>query len=228
MRKEELLAWIGVVLAIPPLIYMIWAEGKWSSAAFVVLVIAGLMREYFADRRRENLPPFTALLVKKKIVMEDPTAQKVPFEALYRLRANQRTIYFVTAWLGGDGRIENILVDKAAPDRIEKKGSRIEITKRFDHELSPGEEVDVTVTYDHIGSFPGRPEGSRMLEGFTHTVEFETHAVSMEVTFHPQKPCLSGELLKRYSGSVKNAGKYTRAADGSRLDTDITHPTQGG
>lgn len=221
MKREELLTWIGVVLAIPPLIYMVWAEGKWSAAAFVVLVIAALVRDYLVGKRRDNLPPFTAILIKKRILIQDVAAKTAAFEALYRLRANQRTLYFVSAYLGGDGRIENIKVDGAVPTEIRKSGNRIEIIKRFNRELRPGEEVDVTVTYDQIESFPTKTEG------FGHTVEFDSLAVAMEVSFHQERPCLSGRLLKRYSGTVQDGGKYRRADDGTRLETDIHRPSTG-
>jgi hypothetical protein len=221
MKREELLAWIGVVLAIPPIIYMVWAEGKWSAAAFVMLVVIALVREYMAGKRRENMPLFTAILIKKRIVIDDVAARKATFEALYRLRANQRTGYFATAYLGGDGRIDNIKMDGAVPAEVLHKGNRIEMVKRFDRELIPGEEVDVTVTYDQIDSFPSKTEG------FGHTVEFESHTISLEVVYHSQKPCLSGMLLRRYGGSLQNGGKYRRADDGSRLETDIVRPSTG-
>ena len=93
--------------------------------------------------------------------------------------------------------------------------------KRFDHELLPGEEVEMLVTYDLIDAFPGKTEG------VGHVVEFETKTVELEVIFHNDGPCLSGEVLRRYGGSVQKGGECRRANNGHRLAVDFSNPPLG-
>jgi len=221
MKREELLAWIGVVLAIPPIIYMVGLEGKWAAGAFVVLILGGLAREYVTGRKQENRPVFSVIRTKKRVQMQDKDGKTAKFEQNMRVRVNHRTREFITSYLGGDGRAENFQVDGHDPSELKTTGSRTEIVKRFDRELLPGEEFNIFITYDLIGSFPGKKEG------VGHMVEFETKTAEMEVIFHSDRPCLSGELLKRYGGSMHNGGEYTRAANGSRLETNIPNPSLG-
>jgi len=88
MKREELLAWIGIVLAVPPVVYMVAGEGKITAGVFVVLLVSALVREYTAARRNENRPVFTVLHVKKRLEVQDENAEVVEFEQAIRLRVN--------------------------------------------------------------------------------------------------------------------------------------------
>lgn len=220
MKREELLGWIGVVLAAPPLVYLVVGEGKYAAGVFVILLLAGLGREYFEAKRRKDKPPFTIVSVKKRLEIQDPAAKLTQFESTMNVRVNQRVQQFVSASLGGDGTVTNVKVD-GVPAITAQVGSRMEIIKQFKRDLLPGEEFDVIISYDLNDTFPANTEG------YGHVVEFETEALEVEVIFPPDRPCLNGIVLRRHAGAKQAHGDAKRAGTGQRLSFSVHRPLLG-
>jgi hypothetical protein len=222
MKREELLGWIGIVLAVPPIVYLVVSDGKWAAGAFVVLLLAALGREYIQGKRGLNRPTYTLLSVRKRYtITADPALAY--YEGTFRVRANHRANSFTNSYLGGDGSIGNVKIDGADPSETITSGSRIEFVKKFSGELSPGDEFDLTVTYDLHNCFPGKTR-----EGIAHVVEYEMKAVEVEVIFDSTKPCLSGELYKRFGGVKRQVPNGChRRSDGGHLSFTAHKPQIG-
>jgi len=141
--------------------------------------------------------------------------------SLFPSAEDHRTHEFVASYLGGDGTVDNFKIDGGPPSALKTSGTRTEIIKRFDHELMPGDQCDVVITYTMHNTFPANKEG------IGHVIEFETKAVELEVVFHRDRPCLNGELLKRYSGTVHNGGNCKRTTNGLRLAVEFKNPPLG-
>jgi hypothetical protein len=101
MKREELLAWAGVVLAIPPIVYMVFSEGKPAAGTFVVLLLAFLIYYYIQSRRGENRPTFTLLSVRKRYTFSERDSKSTSFENVMLIRANHRAESFINSHLGG-------------------------------------------------------------------------------------------------------------------------------
>jgi hypothetical protein len=220
MKREELLAWIGIVLAIPPIVYMVVGEGKLAAGLFVVLLASALIREYLAAKRKENVPYLRLSTLKSGWISKTGMPKSWNWNRSMRLRVNHPTHEFVAAYLGGDGTADNFKIDGGHPSELRTSGVRTEIVKRFDHELMPGDQRDIVQLY------PSQLV-SRAKEGIGHIIEFETKTVELEVIFNKDKPCLNGELLKRYGGTVHNAGGCRRTTNGLRLAVEFRNPPLG-
>jgi len=216
MKREELLAWIGLVLAVPPIVYSVFKEGQWSAGIFVLLVIAALVRGYFG----RNKPNFNALSVRKYLEIIDKDGHRACLKATYHLQANHRTQHFTTSYLGGDGHIENIKVDSHEPTQIRPVGNRTEITKYFDRELSPGEEVQVVVSLDQVDTYP------RNKESIGHVIEYETEKVEIEVCFPSDRLPRNSEVLMRRQGTLRDGEKCKVNNENRTISVFITHPTR--
>ncbi len=219
MKREEVLGWLAIVLAIPPIIYLV-ADGKWAAGIFAVLVIVALLREYISGQRRNDRPTFTLLTVRKRLTFtSDPRIAH--FENVIRVRVNHMAESFMNSYIAGDGQIENVKLDGADPDEIYTKGGRTNFRKNFNHQLTPGSEFTITVTYDMVDVFPGETEG------ISHSVEYETIDFNLEVIFFHERPCLGGEVFKTFGGVKKRDVECQRLNSGQRLSFSLRKPVIG-
>jgi hypothetical protein len=216
MSRGELLAWAGVVLGIPPLVYMVFKEGKWSAGVFVVLLLIALMRGYLNKKR----PPFTLLRVTKSYTFTDSTAHDVTVRDVRLIRANHRATEFIISHYGGDGSVTTIEVD-GVPANVRTAGHRKEIVKQFLPELRPGDEREVVTSYHLLDSFPSDPEG------VIHIVEYETRTVDIEIKFAQDRPCINCSLIRRYGGASLGDGYCRKSEDGSGLSVTVVKPLIG-
>jgi len=178
-----------------------------------------LIREYIEGGSRKKKPPYTLLTVRKRLEMKDLHSVNASFESTMRVRANLRTMEFVSSYLGGDGTISNILVNGEKPSDTRVTGVRTEIVKKFTAEKAEGEEFDIRRSYDLTDTFP------KLTEGIGHIIEFDTQLVELEVRFHVQRPAPEARLLKRYAGTVQTVPDGCQRLDnGKRAISTIRKP----
>lgn len=224
MRREELLAWLAVVIGIPPIVYLV-KDGKWAAGVFTFLMFASLIGEFARIKWASKQPTLTLLRVKKRIEIVDEDAALARFEGTYEIMAHNRATEFSVSHGDGDGKIANIKINGqpvTPPDEVKTIGPKRQIIKRFSPELSPGTRTTLVITYDQIDAYPGQHK-----EGLSHRVSFKTKRFEVEVLFNEQRPCISARMNRRYMGSSIKLKEPHRQDNGLKTWQEIPSPPFG-
>jgi hypothetical protein len=218
MRRDELLAWVGIVIGIPGLLVLFFTV-QIAIGVFVVLIIGGLiwLRWYLA------LPDFTILEMEKRLVFKDPQAHKATFTRYQKARANHKGL--TEFWIKGnsaDGRIENVRIDDKDPDIQTLEAGDLAVCKRFHRPLERGQQEPMKLSYDIIDGFSGNPEG------LIHLVSYKTKLFRMIIEFHEDRPCNSCRAFLRYGGKEhRTLPQPVTFAGGRRVEFEVKRPKLG-
>src|SRR5437016_3159876 len=97
LERGELLGWIGIIVGIPPLVYLIIHDELWAGGFFCLLITGVFVREYAVrkgiDQKIQSdleAPTFTLLQVRKSLKFEDATAHLAHFTSVRKVRANKQ------------------------------------------------------------------------------------------------------------------------------------------
>jgi hypothetical protein len=139
------------------------------------------------------------------------------------MRPNQKGL---TEWwvrnVGGDGRIENILIDGQAPSEVDERGGLISVCKRYQHPLPRWHSFDTTVTCDMLRSY------TQQQEALIHTEAYATRELRMIIEFPAERPCLEVSGAITFSGERrKTIGSVTLSEGRRRAVLQVKRPKLG-
>lgn len=97
---------------------------------------------------------------------------------------------------------------------------RYNVCKRFKHPLTAGSKFNLTISYDLVDCFSGKPT-----EALLHTVDYQTKRILMEVNFHVNRPARNPRLFLRFSGTARELQRPEIA--GLKLTAEINRPRIG-
>jgi hypothetical protein len=219
MKKEELLAWLGIALSIPGVILLF--SNKAGIGIMVLILVVILLTIY----KLLNRPIFTYMEVDKTLEFQDDQAQIAHQVSRFKARANHKGI--TQLWfrnINADGTVQNIRIDGVTipAHLIQRVAGSIAIFKQFDRELSRGQIATVELSYELHGSFPGAREG------LTHITATETKKVKMRVISTPRRPFLDARHLLGYGGQVQaEMEKPTFATGRLSVECEFKNPKPG-
>ncbi|HTY54575.1 MAG TPA: hypothetical protein VMB26_05220 [Candidatus Binataceae bacterium] len=190
MDRNEFLAWLGIIIAIPGFL-LLFASRDWAIGILILLLIGAFAWFYWRSHR----PPFTIKQISKTLEIMSDSGD------LARLKRTQSAVANITAtefWcrnVGADGSIGNIRIDGQAPDEIVHELGRQHVCKRFRHPLKPRERFNLEVEYELVDSFPGSTEG------LLHICDVRCDQIELKVIFRPARQPRNPRLFARYSGT---------------------------
>lgn len=193
MKKEDLLAYVGIALAIPGTVLL------FSSRATIGVLVLVLVVILFAVYRLHNRPVFTYMEVDKTLDFQDDAGQLARLTVRVKARPNHRgTTQLWFRGINADGSIRNLKIDgEILPAHsIKKVAGTIEVYKQFPQALTPGKVVPVELSYELHDSFPGNSEG------LTHVTATHTKRVKLRVHFHAGRPIIDVRHYVGYGGQV--------------------------
>jgi hypothetical protein len=194
MKKEDLLAYIGIALSIPGVILLF--SDKAAIGIMVLILVVILLVIY----KLLNRPVFTYLEVEKVLDFKDNLGQVALLVSRFKARANHKgTTQLWFRNINADGTIQNIKIDGVVVPAhlIQRVAGSIALFKQFDPGLSRGQVATVELSYELHGSFLGAREG------LTHITATQTQKVKMRVNSDKTRPLHDARHFLGYGGQVQ-------------------------
>jgi hypothetical protein len=219
VKKEDLLAYVGIALSIPGVVLLFSDK---AAIGILVLVLVIILLTIYSLLNR---PVFTYMDVEKILEFHDELGQLAIQTSTFKARANHKGI--TQLWfrnINADGSIQNIKIDGKLVDTqaIGKVAGSIAIFKQFDHELTRGQVAPVELSYELHGSFLN----SR--EGVTHITATQTKKVKMLIKFHQKRPVRAARHYLGYGGQVHvELEKPVVSNNGLSVECEFKNPKPG-
>jgi hypothetical protein len=216
VKKEDLLAYLGIALSIPGVILLFSDK---TAIGIMVLILVVIMLVIY---KLLNRPIFTYLEVDKMLEFKDGQGLLAIQVSKFKARANHKGI--TQLWFRGinaDGTIQNIQIDGDAV-KIKRVAGSIEVNKEWKTALNRSQVAPVQLSYELHNSFPDQTEG------VTHITATETKKVKMAIKFHPTRPVIDARHYMGYGGQMQSELEKPAISNGRLLvECEFLNPKPG-
>jgi len=220
MKKQDLLAYIGIALTIPG-VGLLFLNKATIVGTLILIVVVILFVMYWL----QNRPPFTILEADKTLDFQDEAGNLAFLESRVKIRANHMGItQFWFRGINADGTIENIKIDGdlIPPHLIKRVAGSIEVYKQFNQVLTPGKVTNIALSYELHDSFLGKREG------MTHVTSTQTKRVKIRINFHQRRPASDVRHYLGYGSQVQaELEKPAVPADRLSVECQFRNPKPG-
>jgi hypothetical protein len=217
LDKNDLLAWLGVLLGVPALIEL-FVQHQYAIAVLIFIQIGVLIWLFFFLNR----PAYTLLEVAKTLTIHDPGGKSATLTRTQWARPNQSGLsQFWCKNLGADGEIKNIRIDGKPVSATDMRVSCrvLSIRKIFDKRLGWRKKFRVEVAYDLEDSFCAAEES------LIHSVDYDTKVLKMRIEL--PKKCFDAQFFYRLGDDERKAGEIDIREDRLVLDAQCRNPKIG-